>query len=97
MVVKMLWKRLGSDWRNSARSTTEKRTGRSGPSHDPWSPHSPTITAPQAPAPVPMAQDTEAGKHEDEDGSDGRQGSHQGPGHFLEAGQEAVGRGGEGG
>lgn len=26
-VVKMFWKRLGSDARNNARSTTEKRTG----------------------------------------------------------------------
>lgn len=31
MVVKMFWKRLGSDWWNSARSTTEKSTGGSGP------------------------------------------------------------------
>lgn len=28
-VVKMFWKRLGSDFPNSARSTTEKRTGNS--------------------------------------------------------------------
>lgn len=41
MVVKMFWKRLGSDWRNKARSTTEKRTGRSGPSqaHRGLAPH----------------------------------------------------------
>lgn len=43
--------------------------------------------------PRPAAQDTEAGKHEDKDGGDGWQGPRQGPGHFLEAGQEAVGRG----
>ena len=49
------------------------------------------MTAPHAPT-QPRDMDTEAGKHEDEDGGDGRQGPGQGPGHFLEVGQESVGR-----
>lgn len=50
------------------------------------------MTAPYTPT-QPRDMDTEAGKHEDEDGSDGRQGPGQGSGHFLEVGQESVGRG----
>lgn len=51
------------------------------------------VPLPPVPAPIfhpsPTAQDTEASKHEDEDGRDGWHGPHQGPGHFLDAGQEA--------
>lgn len=57
----------------------------------------PLSPQPLRPPPQPLQhQDTEAGKHEDEDGCDGWQGLAQGPCHFLDAGQESVGRNGVG-
>lgn len=68
-----------------------------------WFRATPGAGAPPHPtSPLPrrspaLAKDTEAGEHEDEDGGDGRQRPGKVPGHYVEAGQEAVGRGGEGG
>lgn len=116
MVVKMLWKRSGSDFRNSARRTTEKRTGGCSGSCQapiPYPCAAPSCSPPPPPPPLTQllplppwclrprpsstAQDTHAGKHEDKDGCNRWQGLGQSPCYFLKAGQDAVGRGGEGG
>lgn len=57
-------------------------------------PHPIPTPPPPRHGPAP-AKDTEAGEHEDEDGSNGRQRLGKVPGQYVEAGQEAVGRGGD--